>query len=156
MRLLKITFLLIPLLLFQVAEAKLSSKRISLEDIINSPFTGSNICLRTVESSLFTYKSCIDVGQQLHNTLIDVANFTTLNRLHLNKENPYTNCRAKRTLKIRFKMDGKSYMLKHRLVESAQVKYGKGVKTKKDLVYKIEERSKDIKLRLKIIPSCPS
>ena len=143
-------------MLLQVVHGKQSSKRISLDDIINSPFNGSNVCLRTVQSSLFTYKSCINVGLQLKNTLIDVANFTTLNRLHLNKENPYTNCRAKRTLKIRFKMDGNSYMLKHRLVESAKVKYGQGDKTKKDLVFKINERSTDIKQRLQIIPRCSS
>jgi hypothetical protein len=143
-------------MLFQVAHAKLSSKRISLDDIINSPFNGANFCLRTVQSSLFTYKSCMNVGLQLENTLIDVANFTTLNKLHLIKESPYTNCRAKRTLKIRFKKDGKSYMLKHRLVESAKVKYGRGNITKKDLVFKINERAIDIKHRLKIIPRCSS
>jgi|SaaInlStandDraft_2_1057019.scaffolds.fasta_scaffold43954_2 hypothetical protein len=133
-----------------------SKKRISLADILNSQRNSENICIRTVRESLFTYKSCINVGLQVENTLIDVANFTTFNKFKLEKKNPYTNCRAKQTMKIRFKLNGKSYLLKHRIVESAKIKFGKAQEMKRDLVLKINKRSNTIKEELHLLPHCSS
>jgi hypothetical protein len=140
----------------QMGQAKVTRKRISLEDILQSQRNKERFCIRNVSKSLFTYKSCINVGKQVENTLVDVANFTTFNKLKLHKKKPYTNCRAKQTMKIRFKLNGKSYMLKHRLIESAKIKYGKAKVMKKNLVHKVNERSQTIKEQLHLLPRCSS
>ena len=128
----------------------------SANDLIQLKFSHGDLCVKSIEPDLFTFKSCIDIGLQAKNTLIDVANFSTFGRLKLSKQNPYTNCKASKKIFIKYRLDGEEAIIQHKISKAIKVKYHKGKLGKKLLAKKINEESHIILEELKTLPSCSS
>ena len=149
----KLTLLLTSLFVtYSVAAAKVESAN----DLIQLKFSHGDLCVKSIESDLFIFKSCIDIGLQAKNTLIDVANFSTFGRLKLSKQNPYTNCKASKKIFITYRIDGEEAEIQHKISKAIKVKYHKGKLAKKLLAKKINEESHILLEELKSLPSCSS